>query len=195
MAKRQTAKTAKTATAIRVRDNGKPESIVPTLTTIDAIIAFVIAHVNADNASAMITLFRDTFGRTVHNRNVGRTTGWRIMEFQNRIAERLTGRATLVQLVVIGAAEFPNAVGRIFAPRNPASGMINVADAVSTWATTLTLINDGRHANMKPANPYVFDRGIDGGRKRTTQPATVPATVPAAVVTSKRGTRLVRKSA
>lgn len=198
MAKRQTAKTT-TANAIRTRDNGKPENMIGGLTTLAAIVAFAIAHVNASNVVALIALVRDTFARGVFNKNVGRTTGWRVMEFQNRLITQCASmpvRPTLVQLVFIGACEFPGAVGRIFAPIIPATGESNIDMAVSQWSGVVTLFNNGTHANVKPATPASFEPGIERKRKPAEpKPIEPKPAEPAKPTVHKSGARLVRKSA
>ena len=200
MATRKHGKTASAAT-IRTRNHGKPESMIATLSTLDTIIAFALAHVTSANIDAMIRLVRDTFGRNVINRNVGRTTGWRIMDFQNRLLERVTGmstRPTLVQLVFIGTAEFPGAVGRIFAPVIPGTNTMNVSAAVSQWNGVVTLYNTGKHANPVPVKPCpTLEPGITIVRRpRVTVPAPVAPVAPVPVKTDRKtGARLVRKSA
>lgn len=194
MAKRQTAKTANT---IRTRDNGKPESMVATLTTLDAIIAFAVAHVNATNIVALIAIVRDTFARGVFNKNVGRTTGWRVTEFQNRLlalAYAHNPRPTLVQLVFIGACEFPGAVGRIFAPIIPVTGGTNVDMAVSQWSGVVTLFNAGKHANMIPPSPVSFEPGIERAPRTRTTPAPVVTPEPVKPVVNAKTPRLVKRS-
>lgn len=174
-----TSKTARRSVPTKSTD---PIALIPTLTTFDTIMAFIVAHVTSDNAIAIITAIRSTFGPTVHNRNVGRTTGWRIMHWQNVTAVRafaLTPRPTLIQLVVAGVAEFPGASGAIFAPMVPATGLMNIPHAVSQWAGMLNQINDGLHGNAKPTTPVSFDPGIDIARRRrrTVEPSTPVAPV------------------
>lgn len=171
MTTKRTARTVRTAIA--------PSSTIATLATLDAIIAFAIAHVTAANIVDMLRIVRDTFGRSAVNRNVGRVTGWRVMHFQNMVIARFATvpadkRPTMVQLVFIGACEFPTAVGAIFAPVNPATNVVDVDRAVSQWSGTIALINTGRHANVAPTSPVTFEPGIER-KRRTAQPAPVVA--------------------
>jgi hypothetical protein len=161
-----TSKTSRRSVSPKSTD---PIALIPTLTTLDAIVAFVVAYVTSANVVAIITAFRTAFGSSVRSRNVGRTTGWRIMHFQNVMTVKLFDakpRPTVVQLVAILACEFPGAVGAIFAPMIPASGECNVVHAVSQYNGMINQINDGNHANAKPANPVSFDPGIDIARRR-----------------------------
>jgi len=131
-----------------------PASMIATLATMDAIIAFARAHVTADNVASLIGIVRDTFRNAVRGRNIGRTTGWRIMDFQNRVLDMHTREPlTGVQLVFIGACEFPIAVGRIFAPIRPGTDTIDVHGAIAVWNGVRSLYNAGRHANIAPAVP------------------------------------------
>lgn len=167
-----------------------PASMIVTLMTMDAIIAFARTHVTVDNVASLIGIVRDTFRNAVRGRNIGRTTGWRIMDFQNRILEIHTSEPfTGAQLVFIGACEFPIAVGRIFAPVRPGTDTIDVSGAVSVWSGVIGLYNAGRHANVIPASPAPM---IETSRRRSA-PAPAPVVTPAPAAPAKPAARLVRK--